>query len=218
MAAPAAPAVSTRSRRPVDLALVILGAVVTGAALMDLLGVVSMTSGLVAINALTGDLTARQPLTSLPQIIQAQLAPDASGDLSDVGVGLRLLCAAPTVAHLITIVVAGLLMARIIGHIQEGRPFSSEVLRGWNLLGGALVVGGGLQTALSMVAVGVLSVRLSQETDPYHVELFGAAYSVIGIAGPDVPWMLLLLGIIAGAVALAFRKGSMLEDEVVGVV
>lgn len=217
MAHPAVPAVRTRSRRRVDMALLILGAVVTVAALADLIGVFNMTTGLFIINALTGDRAHHQPLTTLPQFLQAELTPGTTGDLTDLGLGTRLLCATPTAINLVTIVLAGLLVAGIISRIQKGQPFSAAVLRGWRRLGGVLVVGGGLQTVMAMVAVGVLASMVAHE-DVHPSLVFGASYSGISINGPDVPWMLLLLGIIAGAIALAFREGARLEEEVVGVV
>jgi len=95
-------------------------------------------------------------------------------------------------------------------------PFSSAVQRGWEKLASVLVFGGILQTVAGTIAVAVLS-SLVQAGMPGGGP-FGASYSAIGINGPDVPWMLILLGIIAGALALAFREGARLEEEVAGVV
>jgi len=96
-------------------------------------------------------------------------------------------------------------------------PFSSAVQRGWEKLASVLVFGGILQTVAGTIAVAVLS-SLVQAGMPGGGGPFGASYSAIGINGPDVPWMLILLGIIAGALALAFREGARLEEEVAGVV
>jgi len=68
-----------------------------------------------------------------------------------------------------------------------------------------------------VIAVAVLTtLRASQGPDGGGA--FGASYSGLSFNAPDVPWMLMLLGIIAGALALAFREGARLEEEVAGVV
>jgi hypothetical protein len=193
------------------------GAVVCGAAMWDLLVIFNITTGLMILNALTGNLAAHQSLTALPQILQAELAPGETGDLTDIDLRLRLLCAVPTVISMLTIVLAGLLIAGIIARIQQGQPFSSAVLRGWQKLASVLVFGGILQTVASVIAVAVLTtLRASQGPDGGGA--FGASYSGLSFNAPDVPWMLMLLGIIAGALALAFREGARLEEEVAGVV
>jgi hypothetical protein len=209
--------VGRQPRRRRDLSIVITGAVVCAAAIGDLFGIFSITTGLVLINALGGDLTAHQSLTALPQILQAELAPGETGDLTDVDVRLRLLCALPTVINMVTIVLAGLLIAGIIRRIQQGQPFSSAVQHGWEKLASVLGFGGILQTVAAVIAVAVLA-RLRASQGPNGGGAFGASYSGLGFNGPDVPWMLLLLGIIAGALALAFREGARLEEEVAGVV
>ncbi len=218
MAHPVAPpAVLARPRRQRGLSIVITGVVVGGAAVFDLLGIFSITTGLFLINALSGDLAAHQSLTALPQILQAELAPGANGDLTDVDLRLRLLCAVPTVINMVIIVLAGLLIAGIIARIQQGQPFSSRVQKGWQGLAFVLGIGGILQTVASVIAVTVLTtLRASQ--GPNGGGAFGASYSGLSFNGPDVPWMLMLLGIIAGALALAFREGARLEEEVAGVV
>jgi len=209
--------VGRQPRRRRDLSIVITGAVVCAAAIGDLFGIFSITTGLVLINALGGDLAAHQSLTALPQILQADLAPGETGDLTDIDLRLRLLCALPTVINMVTIVLAGLLIAGIIARIQQGQPFSSAVQRGWQKLASVLGFGGILQTVAAVIAVAVLA-RLRASQGPNGGGAFGASYSGLGFNGPDVPWMLLLLGIIAGALALAFREGARLEEEVAGVV
>lgn len=47
---------------------------------------------------------------------------------------------------MVTIVLAGLLIAGIITRIQKGQPFSSSVQRGWQRLAFVLGIGGILQT------------------------------------------------------------------------
>ena len=208
--------VDTRSRRVVKLAGNIIWAVVVGWVLLELIGIFSMTTGLMLGNAIMGDRATHQPLTVLPQILQAELAPGATGDVTDVALWLRLLCAAPYVLNVVIVVLAGVVFDRIIDDVGRGQPFSSAVQRAWNRLSGVLVWGGLAQTALSTLAVVIIGGNLQDGLNGRS--LFGAEYYGIGLNAPDVPWMLIVLGIIAGALAIAFREGARLEDEVAGVV
>lgn len=208
--------IDKRSRKVVARAAYIIWAVAVGWVLLELVGVFSMTTGLLLGNALLGDTARHQPLTVLPQVLQAELAPGATGDATDVVLWLRLLCATPYVLNVVIVILAALMFHRIIDHVGRGQPFSSTVQRAWTRLSGLLVWGGLAQTALSALAVGIIAGGLQEGTNDRH--LFGAEYSGLGINGPDVPWMLIVLGIIAGALAIVFREGARLEDEVAGVV
>lgn len=208
--------VDRRSRRVVKLAGYIIWAVVVGWVTLELIGIFSMTTGLMLGNAILGDRATHQPLTVLPQVLQAELAPGAAGDVTNVTLGFRLLCAAPYVLNVLIVVWAGVVFDRIIDDVGRGQPFSSAVQRAWQKLSGVLVWGGLAQTALSAVAVGIIYTNVQDGTNGRN--LLGAEYSGLGLNGPDVPWMLIVLGIIAGALSIAFREGARLEDEVAGVV
>ena len=208
--------VDTRSRRVVRLAGYIIWAVVVGWVFLELIGIFSMTTGLLLVNAIMGDRVSHQPLTVLPQVLQAVLAPGATGDATDVVLWLRLLCASPYVLNVVLVVLAGVVFDRIIDDVGRGQPFSSAVQRSWNRLASLLVWGGLAQTALSALAVGIIVANMQDGSNGRR--LFGAEYSGLGLNGPDVPWMLIVLGIIAGALSIAFREGARLEDEVAGVV
>lgn len=208
--------VDKQSRKVVTRAAYIIWSVAVGWVLLELVGVFSMTTGLFLGNALLGDTTRHQPLTVLPQVLQAELAPGATGDVTDAAPWLRLLCAAPYVLNVVIVILGAVVFHRIIDHVGRGRPFSSTVQLAWTRLSGLLVWGGLAQTALSTLAVGIIAGGLQDGTNDRR--LFGAEYSGLGINGPDVPWMLIVLGIIAGALAVVFREGARLEEEVAGVV
>ena len=203
-----------------DLGRGLVWVIAVFAALIDAVGVFSIVTGRFFVNALYGDLEAHQSLDALPQILQAELQEGQSGDLTDLSLGVRLLCALPTIIHLATMLTAAWLVTRSLGEIADGRPFSALSVRGWAGASVALIVGGVLQGIADTIAVAVLRSLVFDEyarTGGGEPPL-GADYIAIGLTFPDWPWIFLALGVIAGAVAIGFREGRGLQHEVDGVV
>lgn len=220
-ASAARPNARARTPRGTSTGIGLIWVISAFAMLFDALQVFSMTTGLFFVNALQGDVESHQSLTALPQFLQADLREGATpADLTDLSIWVRLLCALPTLVHLATLLVSTILVTRAIRVIESGRPFTSAGVRAWALLGIVLIIGGGIQGILDMVAVGVVSslARTNPDGHPDGPWALGGDYQATGIDFPDWPWIFFALGIIAAAVAAAFREGSRLEAEAEGVV
>ncbi|SIO28676.1 hypothetical protein [Agromyces cerinus] len=206
-------------RRGTSIGIGLIWVIATFAMIFDALGLFSITTGLFLVNALQGDVEAHQSLTALPQFTQAELREGASpADLTDVSIWVRLLCALPTLVHLVTVLVSTVLVTRAIRVIESGRPFTGAGVRAWALLGIVLIVGGGIQGLLDTVAIAVVTTLGRTIGYPDGPWPLGGDYQALGTDFPDWPWIFFVLGIIAAAVAAAFREGSRLEAEVEGVV
>jgi hypothetical protein len=203
-----------RTRR--DVATVVVWVVVGGAVLVDLVGLFIVLTGLFPINALMGDTTSHQPLTALPQLIQADPSEGYTSDLTKVSLGLRLLSAAPILVNLGVVGVAGVLILRVIDGIREGAPFAPATLDHWRQLSVTLTVGGVVQTLAAVAAFVGFSAAMSDFESA--VTNFGGKFAGLGGGLPDVPWMLFLLGAVATALTMAFRQGAKLQEEAEGVV
>lgn len=208
-------AVGVGKRSGKDLSVAMVWCAVGGAALLDLVGLFSMTTGLFLVNALEGDVSSHQRLTALPQVSQADLCEGAAGDLTTANVWLRLLSATPTLVNLVTVMLAGVLILRIIGGIRAGLPFEPPMLRRWRRLSATLIIGGLTQALASAGSLLVLSWTAS--LGAWNPAL-GGKYCSIGWNLPDLPWVLIMLGTIASALAMAFARGAKLQEEAEGVV
>jgi len=170
-----------------------------------------------------GGADGRLPLSHLPQLAQAELQKGARGTLADADLGLRLLAALPTVLHAVTVTVAAILLIGILYRVALGRPFSSEVLRRWRWLTAVLLIGGILQSLADTGANLYLSLHsgLSAALSVSRKDVasfLGGDYSIISTNVPQWPIPILLGGIIALALGVAFRAGAQLVEEADGVV
>ncbi|TFC08441.1 hypothetical protein [Cryobacterium sp. MDB2-33-2] len=170
-----------------------------------------------------GGADGRLPLSHLPQLLQAELREGTQGTLADADLGLRLLAALPTVLHAVTVTAAAILLIGILYRVALGRPFSSEVLRRWRWLTAVLLIGGVLQSLADTGAILYLSLHIGLLTAgsmPREdiVSFLGGDYSIISTNAPQWPIPILLGGIIALALGVAFRAGAQLVEEADGVV
>jgi hypothetical protein len=204
--------VRRRSGRSTRVALAAIAIVVVAAILNDLVKIITISTGrvLFAIGGADGRLT----LDYLPQLLQADLREGASGYLTDAPLWLRLLCASPTLIHALTIALAAVLFVQIVRSIAAGKPFTPKVINNWATVGSVLIVGGIIQGIADTVA-GAAIFNLANSGTP---KALGADYSVIGTNVPEWPFFMILLGVLAAAIATAFRSGARLEEEVFGVV
>ena len=164
-----------------------------------------------------GGADGRLPLETLPQLLQADLHEGESAFLTDVPVWLRLLCAGPGIIQALTILAAAVLVTRILRGISAGDSFAPGVRRALRWLAATLCGGALLKAGADFAAVSTLW-RLGDLSSPTRLEGFLSPYQGLGFAPPSVPWMLLLLGIIAAALAVAFREGARLKEDTIGIV
>jgi hypothetical protein len=204
-----------RSQRSTAIAIAAVWIVVGTSVLVDLMGVITMTTGRVLFTS--GGADGRLPLSYLPQFLQADLREGTTGYLIDAPLWFRVLCSSPTLIHAVTIVLAAVVFIHILRGIASGRPFAPSVLRDWSRVSVVLIVGGVLQGLVDTVA-GVVIFSLANAGRSMGEHPFGADYSGIGVDFPQWPFYMILVGIVAAAIAAAFRSGARLEEEVVGVV
>lgn len=166
----------------------------------------------------------RLPLVSLPQLQQADLRPGTTGTLADADLLLRLLGALPSFVQAVTIVLATVFLLRVLRGIALGRPFEPFVVTNWRRLSIALLAGGALQAVADTAAnlylttgIGLLFAAGSVTPDERDVFL-GGDYQAIGTNLPQWPVAILVGGLVALALATAFRAGAKLERDVDGVV
>ncbi|PQZ95814.1 hypothetical protein CQ018_00480 [Arthrobacter sp. MYb227] len=159
----------------------------------------------------------RMPITALPQVLRADVRFDADGYLTDVPSLIRALCATPTVTNTLTVLLSAIFVAGIIRKIAHGQPFDKKVVRNWKILGFVLVIGGTIEGILDTVAGQSLMGAEGFPDENGNFEL-GAEYMILVVNSPQWPILLMLLGVISAALAIAFRSGARLEIEVEGVV
>jgi len=189
--------------------------------LNDISQVITISTGRVLFAL--GGADARLPLSHLPQLLQAELREGTQGTLADADLGLRLLAALPTLLHAVTVTAAAILLIGILYRVALGRPFSSGVLVRWRWLTTVLLVGGVLQSLADTGANLYLSMHIGLlgggPASREEVAAFlGGDYSSIGTNVPQWPIPILLGGVIALALGVAFRAGAQLVEEADGVV
>lgn len=128
--------------------------------------------------------------------------------LSDIPLGNRLLF---TVAPLVTAAswaVTAVLLTGILREIGAGRPFGTSVVR--RLPRAALVLGGGALACLGADMVATIALTASSQVN----DLF----SGMGSEGFDFPGTTFVCAVVIGALAVAFRRGAAMEDDLEGLV
>ena len=203
------------STKSTNIALVAVWIVAGGAVLANLIRLSITLTGRFIFFFWEPD--TRMPITALPQVQQADIAAGTDGYLTDVPSWIRLLCATPTITNTLTVLLAAIFVAGIIRKIAHGQPFDKKVIRNWKILGFVLVIGGTIQGVLDTVAGQSLMGANGQADENGAYEL-GVQYLILIISTPRWPVLLMLLGVISAALAIAFRSGAQLEREVEGVV
>ena len=214
-----------RSRRGVWVGRLVTTGVVAVAVLTvlgDLVRTVVTSTGRVLVTF--GGADPRLRLSDLPQMIQADLREGATGTLADLDLGMRLLGAAPSLVHAVTVALAAWLLLRVLRGISGGTPFSPRVLGSWSRLSVVLLAGGVLHALLETAAVVYLSSRIGllfgvgRVTSEQSEAFLGGDYQGIGIDVPHWAVPVLVAGLVALALTTAFRAGARLERDVDGVV
>jgi len=175
----------------------------------------TMVTGGYLLNAILGHWWLA-PLTDVHEFTQAELRPGATGDILDLPLEFRVAAALPPIALAVTALIGGRLAIRLLGAIRAGDAFGVATVALWPKLA-AVLLGG---SAVYLVAAGAVffplhSAIVMNGPRPSWLE----AYEVIGLSGfVDLPWIYILLGLLAGVLGMAFRQGAKLQDEVEGVV
>ncbi|PPH25793.1 hypothetical protein [Rathayibacter sp. AY1F9] len=170
-----------------------------------------------------GGADGRLPLTSLPQIKQAELRAGATGTLVDADPLLRLLGGLPSLLQAATIVLATVFLLRVLRGVAVARPFDPFVVSSWRGLSLALLIGGVAQGLAATAATIYLVARLgsfdgSSAAAAQRAAVLGGEYDVVTWSVPQWPIVMLVAGLVSFALAAAFRAGGKLEREVEGVV
>lgn len=193
------------------------------AALFTLVQVATIVTGRALFTF--GGADGRLPLVHLPQLLQADHAEGGSGTLADLDFSMRLLGASPMFVQAVVFVVAAVALVRIVSGISRAHPFNDVVQSNWKLLTMALLGGGLLQAGLETVAWAYFSSRIGLLfgsglgiTREEQEAFLGGDYSAIGVAMPSWPLTIIVAGLVALALTVAFRIGARLEREAEGVV
>lgn len=152
------------------------------------------------------------PPTALPQIIQLQVAGEPRLSVLLIPLGVRLLSALALAVEAAAIVIALSATVRLLNEISTGRPFSRRVQSNLRLTAIALTVGSLLAWAVDFWAV----IAVVSWWEGYTPAL--DASGGVGARPPVLPLALLICGLVAGSVRIAFAEGARLTEDAVGVV
>ena len=158
------------------------------------------------------------PLTWLPMIDAAQLAPGATGDLRDADLLLRIGAGSPPIIEAVTVAIAAAILIGILRSVARATPFSSTVVTGLRRLAIVLLSGGIVAGVLSTIANIHLIINAGPVSGSDRTAFLGANYSDLTIGLPQWPTPLTIGGLIAVALLAAFRSGAQLMDDVDGVI
>ncbi len=132
----------------------------------------------------------------------------------DLPLDIRTITMLPVVIQTLAIIAIVVLVVRLFSAISRGAAFHTRALRSLTALSVVGIGGGLLQFAVGVVAwqVGHEWLNPSPSLDPYQVALFDQ------FPFPQWPLTLILVGILATALRVAFRAGARFERELEGVV
>lgn len=182
----------------------------------DLVQAVALASGRVLVGA-----GGARPRLAPDGLLHLLTAGSGAGTLTlvDVGPGSRLLLVAPSLLHATVTVTAVALLLQIVGSITAGRPFTARTVRAWHRLAGVLIGGGLAQIAVDVAAGTHLDGLLDQHLGTDRLAAadqalqLGHDAAAVGAGAPVV-----VAGLVALALAVAFRAGARLEAETDGLV
>lgn len=211
----ATPVISRTSGTSVKLSVIIVWIVAVLAAVGSALEIFTVITGR-AVFALNGA-DPRLPLTSLPQINQAELREGAAGYLADAPTWLRVLCSTPAMVYILIALLAAVLITRALRGIAASRPFSSSVRRSMTILSLILIMGGILYGVLDRIAGQAIYDVAVSSTQGIQFPL-GADYAVTSTNPARWPFFMIITGVVGLALSTAFRAGARLEEAADGLV
>jgi hypothetical protein len=209
------PVISRTSGASVKLSVIAVWIVAVLAAVGSALEIFTVIMGR-AVFALNGA-DPRLPLTSLPQINQAELREGTTGYLADAPAWLRVLCATPAMVYILIALLAAVLITRALRGIAASRPFSSSVRRSMTVLSLILILGGILYGVLDRIAGQAIYDVAVTFTQGIQFPL-GADYAVTSTNPARWPFFMIITGVVGLALSTAFRAGARLEEAADGLV
>lgn len=133
----------------------------------------------------------------------------------DLSLGVRMLVMAPVIVQTLLIIALALLLVRLLADISRGKGFQAKAQRtltAFSVMG----IGGGLV----QFTVGIVAWQVGRGLWDPTPELDGGYQAALFNAFPFPQWplTLILIGIVAIALGVAFRVGAKFEQELEGVV
>lgn len=154
--------------------------------------------------------TNRLPVADMPQFSFAGV-DDRTIMATEISLPVRWLSAAPSLLLIAMLLVTAIVLGTIFRHMARGDFFHPGVVLALRVIAVALI-GGGIvhgfldNAAWKAIAAEVMAIQ-SRSNE-----------AGISLDKPDIQFGLILLGAVAGALAVAFRRGGELAEEAEGVV
>jgi hypothetical protein len=155
------------------------------------------------------------PVAGMPQFSFAEVN-GRTIMAEEISVPVRWFSAAPSLLLIVMLVVTAVALGEIFRHVHAGDFFHPGVVRALRVIAVVLIGGAILHGLLDDAAWDAIA----KEVAAVQERLSGPGTSEGGISldKPDLQLGLILLGAVAGALAIAFRRGGELAEEAEGVV
>ncbi|MGR6742161.1 hypothetical protein ACU6RU_09020 [Microbacterium sp. F1-18] len=158
------------------------------------------------------------PLTVLPGVEVAILAPGQQGDLRDADPVLRAFASLPLLIEAATIVAGTAMLLAVLRQVAAGRSFEQRNLGVFRMMSLTFLWGGiaaGLMSSASNVYLVANAGPVDSDT---RAEILGARYSDLVIGLPQWPLPLVIAGLVAIAIRVALDAGARYSEEADGVI
>lgn len=150
------------------------------------------------------------PVAGMPQFSFAE-ADGRTIMASEISPAVRWFSVAPSLLLIAMLLVTAVALATVFRHVARGDFFHPGVVRALRVIA-AVLIGGGIVHGLADNAAWD---AIAAEVSEIQSRSSGGG---ISLDRPDIQFGLILLGAVAGALAVAFRRGGELAEEAEGVV
>lgn len=150
------------------------------------------------------------PVARIPQFSFAE-ADGRTIMASEIALPVRWFSAAPSLLLVAMLLVTALALGRVFRHMARGDFFHSGVVRALRVIAVVLVGGAIVHGFLDNAAWDAIAAEVGE------IQSRGSGGG-LSLDRPDIQFGLILLGAVAGALAVAFRRGGELAEEAEGVV
>lgn len=130
----------------------------------------------------------------------------------DLPLNVRIITLLPVAVQAIVVAMLTIAGARLLAAISGGEAFTERARRSLTALSAVGVVGGLVQFGVGVLAWKVGSGWLDLDPEDPQVAMYGQ------LPFPDWPITLVIIGLLAAALGIAFRAGAKLEEDLQGVV